>query len=56
LRDGFRQEWFEVKDKLPKTRKSFISFDEYRKNCRKWESEVRSRAETCWGVTCTIWA
>jgi internalin A len=43
LRDGFPSEWFEVKDKLPKTRKSFISFDEYRKNCRKWK--VKSEAE-----------
>jgi internalin A len=43
LRDGFPSEWFEVKDNLPKTRKSFISFDEYRKACRKWK--VKSRAE-----------
>jgi len=43
LRDGFPSEWFEVKDNLPRTRKSFISFDEYRKNCRKWK--VKSEAE-----------
>jgi internalin A len=43
LRDGFPAEWFEVKDKLPKTRKSFISFDEYRKACRRWK--VTSEAE-----------
>jgi internalin A len=43
LRDGFPSEWFEVKDKLPRTRKSFISFDEYRKNCHKWK--VKSGAE-----------
>jgi internalin A len=43
LRDGFPSEWFEVKDKLPRTRKSFISFDEYRRNCRKWK--VKSEAE-----------
>ncbi len=45
LRDGFPSEWFEVKDKLPKTRKSFISFDEYRKACPPVESEIRVRAE-----------
>ncbi|MBI3423399.1 MAG: leucine-rich repeat domain-containing protein [Acidobacteria bacterium] len=43
LRDGFPAEWFEVKDKLPRTRKSFISFDEYRKACRRWK--VKSEAE-----------
>ena len=43
LRDGFPAEWFEVKDNLPKTRKNFISFDEYRRNCRKWK--VKSEAE-----------
>lgn len=43
LRDGFPAEWFEVKDKLPRVRKSFISFDEYQRNCRKWK--VKSEAE-----------
>jgi len=43
LRDGFPSEWFEVKDNLPKTRKNFISFDDYRKACRKWK--VKSEAE-----------
>ncbi len=43
LRDGFPTEWFAVKDKLPKTRKSFISFDEYRKTCRGLK--VKSEAE-----------
>lgn len=43
LRDGFPSEWFEVKDNLPRTRKNFISFDDYRKACRKWK--VKSEAE-----------
>ncbi len=43
LRDGFPSEWFEVKDNLPKVRKSFISFHEYQRNCKKWK--VKSEAE-----------
>jgi internalin A len=35
LRDGFPAEWFAVKDQLPRSRKNFISFDEYRKVCRR---------------------
>jgi internalin A len=37
LRDGFPSEWFEVKDCLPRLRKNFVSFDEYRKTCRRFE-------------------
>jgi hypothetical protein len=33
LRDGFPSEWFAVKDWLPRLRKNFLSFDEYRKAC-----------------------
>ncbi len=43
LRDGFPTEWFEVKDNLPKVKKSFISFQEYQRNCKKWK--VKSEAE-----------
>ena len=43
LRDGFPSEWFEVKDRLPRVKKNFISFDEYRKACRRWK--VKSEAE-----------
>src|SRR5581483_10433731 len=43
LRDGFPSEWFAVKDHLPRVRKNFVSFDEYRKACRKLK--VKSEAE-----------
>jgi internalin A len=34
LRDGFPSEWFAVKDRLPRLRRNFVSFDQYRKVCR----------------------
>jgi internalin A len=43
LRDGFPTEWFAVKDQLPRVRKNFISFDEYRRVCRKLQ--VKSEAQ-----------
>ena len=43
LRDGFPSEWFAVKDHLPRLRKNFVSFDEYRKACRRLK--VKSEAE-----------
>jgi internalin A len=43
LRDGFPSEWFAVKDHLPRVRKNFVSFDEYRKACRRLK--VKSEAE-----------
>ena len=43
LRDGFPSEWFAVKDRLPRLRKNFISFDQYRKECRRLQ--VKSEAQ-----------
>jgi internalin A len=43
LRDGFPTEWFAVKDHLPRVRKNFVSFDEYRKARRRLK--VKSEAE-----------
>jgi RNA polymerase sigma factor (TIGR02999 family) len=43
LRDGFPSEWFAVKDHLPRVHKNFVSFDEYRKACRRLK--VKSEAE-----------
>lgn len=43
LRDGFPTEWFAVKDRLPRVRKNFISFDEYRRVCRRLQ--VKSEAQ-----------
>jgi len=35
LRDGFPSEWFAVKDRLPQLRRNLVSFEEYRKECRR---------------------
>jgi internalin A len=43
LRDGFPSEWFTVKDRLPRLRKNFVSFDQYRKVCRRLH--VKSEAQ-----------
>jgi internalin A len=43
LRDGFPSEWFAVKDQLPRLRKNFVSFDHYRKVCRRLQ--VKSEAQ-----------
>ena len=43
LRDGFPSEWFAVKDRLPRLRKNFISFDQYRKECHRLQ--VTSEAQ-----------
>jgi uncharacterized protein YjiS (DUF1127 family) len=36
-------EWFTIKDRLPRLRKNFISYDEYRKECRRLQ--VKSEAQ-----------
>jgi len=43
LRDGFPSEWFAVKNHLPRVRKDFVTFNEYRKTCRRLK--VKSQAE-----------
>jgi len=43
LRDGFPSEWFAVKNHLPRLKRNFVSFEEYRKVCRKLK--VKSEAE-----------
>ena len=43
LRDGFPSEWFAVKDHLPRLKRNFVSFEEYRKACHKLK--VKSEAE-----------
>ncbi len=36
LRDAFPASWFSIKDELPKLKKNYLSFDEYRKVCAKF--------------------
>src|SRR5712692_6597338 len=35
LRDAFPASWFTIKDRLARTKKNFLTFDEYRKACSK---------------------
>ncbi len=46
LRAAFPAAWFEIKEKLSKTRKNFLSFDEYRAICAKYGEQDEGAQES----------